>query len=160
MAGSVNIECPQVVGLAASIKAVREAMLAELEGANTGLEQDMRAVIAGSYPGSLPGRWNVEGETGGAAGKLASMRVSSDDQRVIWYEYGTGAHAIYPNVAQALHFMWARFGGQEVFFSHVAHPGTKPHNRREAIQQALEAGARTRYSAAIRAALAGLTTGE
>lgn len=38
-------------------------------------------------------------------------------------EYGTGAHEITPQTAQALHF---KQNGKDVFYKKVNHPGTKP----------------------------------
>ncbi len=38
-------------------------------------------------------------------------------------EYGTGAHEITPQTAQALHF---KQNGKDVFYKNVNHPGTKP----------------------------------
>lgn len=48
---------------------------------------------------------------------IAQAQYSAD------LEYGTGAHEIRPQAAQALHF---KQNGKDVFYKKVNHPGTRP----------------------------------
>lgn len=63
------------------------------------------------------GNYRSEIEFDGSNTITANAKYSAD------IEYGTNAHTIEPNIAQALHF---KKNGKDVFAKRVKHPGTKP----------------------------------
>lgn len=63
------------------------------------------------------GNYRSEINYDGANTVTAQANYSAD------IEYGTGAHEITPQTAQALHF---KQNGKDVFYKKVNHPGTKP----------------------------------
>ncbi len=132
---------------------LRAALPEVLAGANQAIEDTLRAELTALYGPKLARRWEVLGFTSGADGEggmLASVRVFTEDPYVYGYEFGTRAHVIVPRTRRALRF---DAGGGTVFATIVHHPGTKPHDRREAIEAALAESAEIEWDSAISALL-------
>lgn len=93
-------------------------------GADVGpLLQDAVRSLAPVRTGRLRSSIAYSMGAGGGGGTALEMRITAYGVPYAGYVVsGTGAHEIEPHGAKALHFQWH---GQDVFFSHVNHPGTK-----------------------------------
>lgn len=152
MAGDVaTITSPGLDALIARLKGMRAAMAEALVAGNAAIEDEVRQTLVSLYGERLAALWQIETTVDAATGRLASVRVYTDDKRVRGYEFGTRPHPIAAHQPpRTLAFEWA---GTQAFFVRVNHPGTRPNDHRESVKIALATSAREQWKAALEAAL-------
>lgn len=150
MAEFANITSPQLQALILRFRALGVALKAPLEAGNVAITEEVKSALTTLYGERLAAHWDIE-SAAGEGEELARVRVSSDDPRVRGYEFGTRPHAIAAHQPpRALAFQMA---GQQAFFTRINHPGTRPHDHREAVKLALAMSAREQWRLALTAAL-------
>lgn len=150
MAEFASITSPQLQALIVRLRALRATLEGPLAASNEAIVDEVKQALSSLYGDRLAEKWEIE-TTVNDAGVLASVRVFTDDPKVRGYEFGTRPHAIAAHQPpRALAFNWA---GTQAFFVHVNHPGTRPHDHREAVKLALAMSAREQWKLALHAAL-------
>ncbi len=150
MADVATIDVSALTVFGERLDAARAALAGALEAANEAITPEVESALSDLYGARLAPLWQTETSVGEGGAELASVRVSTDDKRVLFYEYGTRPHLIAARSARVLSFPWR---GAQAFYAHVHHPGTPAHSHREALKIAVGMAAREAWSAAIQEAL-------
>jgi hypothetical protein len=147
----VTITAPGVEQLATALQERAMALPSLLQPATSVLLEQSQQIIEDAYGVHLAAYWNYA--PGIVTTAAASLQVSTTEDKVLWYEFGTRAHTI-----RALNKRALRYGSSTGtrFAAHVWHPGTPAHNMRGTVETRLIESATGIWSAAINQIMAGL----
>jgi hypothetical protein len=94
----------------------------------------MATTVQELYPGSLgdANKWTIATDV--VPGALASVRVASTNERVLWWEFGTQPHIIQGKNTPTGRLKFIPRGQETPVFPFlVHHPGTPAHDKRFAL---------------------------
>ena len=145
---TVTIDMSGVEAFMERLTVIGDTLPEWFAAANSVIEAETQVIIEELYPGGLAAQWNVTSMVGQAGGILAEVTAQSDNQMVLWYEYGTRPHAIDPVNAQALAFV-PRWSDQVEFFGHVDHPGEAARENAPQLLERMAAAATAAWTEAV-----------